>query len=149
MLDAPTLTLKSDQIDEMSPVPLYQQIYELLRAAILDGRLKVNARLPAEQDLTQSLGVSRITVKRAMNELAVAGMVRRQRGIGTVVTYDAAAPTVRGSFDTMINGLTRMGLETQVQLLDCTVSVASPAIAEALELPRGASVQRIVRLRRL
>ena len=110
MLDAPTLTLKSDQIDEMSPVPLYQQIYELLRAAILDGRLKVNARLPAEQDLTQSLGVSRITVKRAMNELAVAGMVRRQRGIGTVVTYDAAAPTVRGSFDTMINGLTRMGL---------------------------------------
>ena len=53
MLDAPTLTLKSDQIDEMSPVPLYQQIYELLRAAILDGRLKVNARLPAEQDLTQ------------------------------------------------------------------------------------------------
>ena len=149
MLDAPSLILTSDQIDESGPTPLYQQIYELLRAAILDGRLKLNARLPAEQDLTQMLGVSRITVKRAMNELAVAGMVRRQRGIGTVVTYNASAPTVRGSFETMINGLTRMGLETEVQLLDCTIGLASPAIAEALKLRRGASVQRIVRLRRL
>ena len=149
MLDTPSLILTSDQIDESGPTPLYQQIYELLRAAILDGRLKLNARLPAEQDLTQMLGVSRITVKRAMNELAVAGMVRRQRGIGTVVTYNASAPTVRGSFETMINGLTRMGLETEVQLLDCTIGLASPAIAEALKLRRGASVQRIVRLRRL
>jgi GntR family transcriptional regulator len=142
-------SLHAGQIDETSVTPLYQQIYELLRDAILDGRLGVNDRLPAEQDLTQMLGVSRITVKRAMNELAVAGMVRRQRGIGTVVTYDASAPTVRGSFETMIDGLTRMGIETQVQLLDVTFDTASPAITQALELPRGASVQRIVRLRRL
>jgi GntR family transcriptional regulator len=149
MAALPSFSLTARQIDESSATPLYQQIYELLRAAILDGRLGLNARLPAEQDLTQMLGVSRITVKRAMNELAVAGMVRRQRGIGTVVTYDVAAPTIRGNFDTMIDGLTRMGLETEVQLLDFTFGVASPAIAQSLELPRGASVQRIVRLRRL
>ncbi len=142
-------SLAADQLDEQSATPLYQQIFELLRGAILDGRLRLNDRLPAEQDLTQTLGVSRITVKRAMNELAIAGMVRRQRGIGTVVTYDASMPTVRGSFKTMIDGLTRMGIETEVQLLDVTYGAASPAIMQSLELPRGASVQRIVRLRRL
>lgn len=149
MADADALTFSPKLIDETSVTPMYQQIYDLLRERIVRGELALNERLPAEQDLTQMLGVSRITVKRALNELAVAGLVRRQRGIGTVVTYDAAAPTVRGSFETMIDGLTRMGLETEARLLDCTVGAASPAIAEALELTSGASVQRIVRVRHL
>jgi len=149
MADTAPLTFTPDQIDEGSTTPLYQQIYDMLHARIIDGTLKLNDHLPAEQDLTKALGVSRITVKRAMNELAVAGLVRRQRGIGTVVIYDVAAPAIKGSFDTMIDGLTRMGLETEVQLLDYTVGTASPAISLALDLKPGASVQRIVRLRRL
>lgn len=143
------LKFTAKQIDENSTTPLYQQIYDLLRAKITDGSIALNGHLPAEQDLTKMLGVSRITVKRAMNELAVAGLVRRQRGIGTVVIYDAAAPTVRGSFETMIDGLTRMGLETEVQLLDCTEGSASPAVSEALKIKNGATVQRIARLRSL
>lgn len=149
MPDTASLTFTPADIDEAASIPLYQQIYDLLRAKIMDGTMSLNDRLPAEQDLTQALGVSRITVKRAMNELAVAGLVRRQRGIGTVVIYDVAAPTVKGSFETMIDGLTRMGLETEVQLLDCTVGTASPAISESLQLKKVTSVQRIVRLRRL
>jgi len=149
MPDTGSIKFTAADIDESAGVPLYQQIYDLLRARIMDGTMALNDRLPAEQDLTRALGVSRITVKRAMNELAVAGLVRRQRGIGTVVIYDVAAPAVKGSFETMIDGLTRMGLETEVQLLDCTVGTASPAISEALQLKGGKSVQRIVRLRRL
>ncbi|MEC7290844.1 MAG: GntR family transcriptional regulator [Pseudomonadota bacterium] len=149
MPDTGSMKFTAADIDESASVPLYQQIYDLLRARIMDGTMALNDRLPAEQDLTRALGVSRITVKRAMNELAVAGLVRRQRGIGTVVIYDVAAPIVKGSFETMIDGLTRMGLETEVQLLDCTVGTASPAISEALHLKGGKSVQRIVRLRRL
>jgi GntR family transcriptional regulator len=141
--------LSPDMIDEDSGVPLYQQIYDLLRQHIIDGTLRHNERLPAEADFIEALGVSRITIKRAMNELAVAGLVRRQRGLGTVVIYDSDAPTVRGSFETMIDGLTRMGVETEVRLLDCAVIEASPAIAETLDLPAGASVQRIVRVRTL
>ncbi len=144
-----TLTLTADLIDEAAGAPLYQQIYDLLRARIVSGELGLNTRLPAEQELTEMLGVSRITVKRALNELAVAGFVRRQRGIGTVITFDAAAPTVKGSFENLIDGLTRMGVETEVQLLDCTTAPASPAICESLEMPHGSSAQRIVRLRRL
>lgn len=149
MAAASPLSLTADLINESASIPLYQQIYDLLRARIISGELGINARLPAEQELTEMLGVSRITVKRALNELAVAGFVRRQRGIGTVITYDASAPTVKGSFENLIDGLTRMGLETEVQLLDYTTSTASPAICESLEMPAGSTVQRIVRLRRL
>ncbi len=152
MPDTAQLKFTEADIDQGSSTPLYQQIYDLLRDRILNGTLAFSDRLPAEQELTQMLGVSRITVKRAMNELAVAGFVRRQRGIGTVVIYNVAAPAVKGSFETMIDGLTRMGVETEVQLLDCTIGTSSPAISESLELKRGKgskSVQRIVRLRRL
>lgn len=149
MTDQAPLVLSPSQIDDKSGVPLYQQLYDILRGKIMDGTLGLNTMLPAEQDITKMLGISRITVKRSMNELAVAGLVRRQRGNGTTVIYDASAPAVKGNFDTMIDGLTRMGLETEVQLLDCTIGSASPAIAESLELPIGASVQRIVRLRKL
>lgn len=149
MADTGSMKFSAADIDESASIPLYQQIYNLLRAKIMDGSLALNDRLPAEQDLTRALGVSRITVKRAMNELAVAGLVRRQRGIGTVVVYDVAAPTIKGSFETMIDGLTRIGLETEVQLLDCTIGAVSPAISESLELKSGRSVQRIVRLRHL
>lgn len=144
-----SLALTSDLIKEDAGIPLYQQIYDLIRAKIVSGELGLNTRLPAEQELTEMLGVSRITVKRALNELAVAGFVRRQRGIGTVITFDAAAPTVKGSFENLIDGLTRIGVETEVQLLDCTTAPASPAICESLQMPHGSSAQRIVRLRRL
>lgn len=149
MLEDANLNLTAEQLDETADAPLYQQIYSLIREEIVSGNIDAQSRLPAEQELTQALGVSRITVKRALNELATAGLVRRQRGRGTVVTYDAAAPTVKGSFENLIDGLTRMGLETEVQLLDCAMVTPTPAIIEALELPRGMSVQRIVRLRRL
>lgn len=149
MPDDAQFVVSPADIDENSGTPLYQQIYDVLKAKILDGSIEQNTKLPAEQDITKVLGISRITVKRAMNELAIAGLVRRQRGNGTVVIYDASAPTVKGSFETLIDGLTRMGVETEVQLLDCTMGTASPAISESLNLPKGALVQRIVRLRKL
>jgi len=149
MLKDADLSLTEGQLDETLDTPLYQQIYTLIREEIMSGKVPAQSRIPAEQELTQRLGVSRITVKRALNELATAGLVRRQRGLGTIVTYDASTPTVKGSFENLIDGLIRMGLETEVQLLDCSTGPASPAVRQTLELPKGGSVQRIVRLRRL
>lgn len=149
MLSDVALDISADQIDDTADSPLYQQIYALLREQIVSGAVPANSRLPAEQELTERLGVSRITVKRAMNELATSGLVRRHRGRGTVVVFDAAAPTVKGSFSTLIDGLTRMGLDTEVNLLDCATITPDPVTAEALELKGRAKVQRIVRLRKL
>lgn len=129
--------------------PLYQQVIGVLRERIVSGQAPLGSRLPPEHELTTLLGVSRITIKRALNELASSGLVRRHRGRGTVVTFDPAAPTVKASFDTLIDGLTRMGLTTRAQLLAAETREAPPDIAARLELNAGAPVRRVVRARHL
>jgi len=143
------LDLSPDLIDESASTPLYQQILDLLRDKIVSGQIAPGDRLPPEQELTSLLGVSRITVKRALNELAVSGLVRRHRGRGTVVTFDPAAPTVKASFENLIDGLTRMGLKTRVTLIDLEEIGTGPRLSEALEVPVGTPAIRIVRARRL
>jgi len=54
MPDTVSLAFTPADIDESASVPLYQQIYDLLRAKIMDGTMSLNNRLPAEQDLTQA-----------------------------------------------------------------------------------------------
>jgi DNA-binding FadR family transcriptional regulator len=72
-------------LDKGSPVPLYFQIAENLRSAIEGGALRPGDRLENEIQLSERLGVSRPTVRQAIQRLAQAGLVIRQRGVGTVV----------------------------------------------------------------
>jgi GntR family transcriptional regulator len=93
--------------------------------------------------------VSRITVKRAFNELAERGLVHRHRGRGTMVAENTILPLVTGSFDTMLESLERMGIQTDVELLDVQEEPAGPRVAERLDIAPEVLVQRAVRLRRL
>src|SRR6266568_2424954 len=72
-------------LDRNSPIPLYFQIAENLKQAIEDGTLKPGERLDNELDLTERLGVSRPTVRQAVQRLVEQGLVVRRRGLGTVV----------------------------------------------------------------
>ena len=68
------------------PAPaLYKTIYENIKARILTGELAENSRLPTEAELMTQYGVSRITAKRALDELQNDGLIRRQRGSGSYV----------------------------------------------------------------
>ena len=73
--------------DREAPTPLYFRLYSLLRAAILDGTIIHRAQMPTEQQLSEYFKVSRITAKRAMDELASESLVERQRGRGSHVIY--------------------------------------------------------------
>jgi len=141
--------LAPDLVDESLPTPLYHQIYLMLRERIVSGRLEVGALLAGEQEMAKLLGVSRITVKRALNELAARGLVHRQRGRGTTVAGSAVMPLVASSFDTLLESLQRMGLQTEVELLDLTEIPAGARVAERLQIKPDTAVQRAVRLRRL
>ncbi|MBI1263760.1 MAG: UTRA domain-containing protein [Alphaproteobacteria bacterium] len=141
--------LAPDLIDETLPTPLYHQIFLVLRDRIREGGFPAGTILPGEQELTRLFSVSRITVKRAMNELAAHGFVTRHRGRGTVVTHNASAPVVEGRFDTLFDALKRMGLETQVQLLEAEHVRASEELALEMTLDPGCKLQRAVRLRSL
>ncbi|GAA2562182.1 GntR family transcriptional regulator [Winogradskya consettensis] len=68
-----------------NPKPQYAQIAELLRARIEDGTYEAGAVLPSEDRLAEELGVSRVTVNRAVGLLRSSGDVRVKRGVGTTI----------------------------------------------------------------
>ena len=73
------------RIDRSSPIPLYFQVTAQLEAAIDSGDLSPGDRLPNEIDLAGSLGLSRPTMRRALEELVDKGLLVRKRGYGTEV----------------------------------------------------------------
>lgn len=131
------------------PTPLYHQVYLVLRERIQSGGYAAGETLPGEQELARAFDVSRITVKRALNELAANSLVSRHRGRGTIVTSGGVIPMVSGSFETLISSLRSMGLTTDVELLEVSDEAADALVAGRLGLEPGAAVQRAVRLRKL
>lgn len=65
--------------------PRYRQVAEHVRARIAEGTWAPGARVPSENELTRSLGVSRMTANRALRELAAEGVLERVQGLGTFV----------------------------------------------------------------
>ncbi len=147
--DARSGAIWAGQVDDRLPTPLYHQIYLILRNKILTGEYPVETVLPSEQDTAENFGVSRITAKRALNELAGDGMVVRERGRGTKVIHHAPPPPVTGSVEGLLENLLTMGLETDVRLLVFDYVRPTPGIATALGCDSGETVQRAVRLRLL
>ena len=72
-------------VDRESSVPIYQQIYEELRDAILAGTLPESSRLPPERALAERLSVNRSTVVHAYRELAADGLIEQRVGSGSKV----------------------------------------------------------------
>lgn len=72
-------------INHDSPVPLYAQIEEQLRIIIRQPAYRNGKRLPNEIDLAKQLGVSRNTLRQAINRLVFEGLLTRKKGVGTVV----------------------------------------------------------------
>ena len=137
------------RLDPASPVPLYQQLLVQLQNRIDSGEFGPGTVLPGEFDLSRDYGVSRITAKRALDELAEAGLVKRERGRGTRVLERAGASAVRTSIDGWLENISMMQATTEVRLLSFEYLNAGPDIASALELDDGAEVQRSVRVRTL
>ncbi|KAA2213017.1 GntR family transcriptional regulator [Teichococcus oryzae] len=121
-------------------------IYLLLRDRIGGGAFRDGDRLPGEPDLAAEYGVSRVTVRRALDQLAASGLVARRPGVGTFVTLPAPAP---GPIDVsdVFSDLKQMGRRSEVRLLDFGYGVPAPVIAAALALPPGGRAQRAVRVR--
>jgi DNA-binding transcriptional MocR family regulator len=85
-------------IDRASIVPIYQQIYEELREAILTGTLPESTRLPPERTLAEKLGVNRSTVVHAYRELVGDGLIEQRVGSGSRVARTAGYSS-RGAAD--------------------------------------------------
>lgn len=137
------------------PKSQYQQIADLLRNRIDDGTYTPASALPSEPELARELGVSRVTVNRAIGLLRGEGLVRVRRGSGTFVR---AIPRIlrdaRRRFEAREEGsgagdveARTMGLRPRTVYTEIGRTAAPPEVAEALDLEAGAAV--LVRRRRL
>lgn len=128
-------------------IPLYHQIFLALRDEILSGERGFGAAVPTEQELGTIHGVSRITARRALDELAQYGLVERRRRVGTRVSFRAPAAPIEGHIDQAVESLIAFGRGTQVRVIEFGEVTASAAVAERLGLATGEPVIHALRLR--
>ena len=82
-------------LDYENRTPLYAQIEEQIRAAIKDPEYSKGKKLPNEVDLAKRLGVSRNTVRQAINKLVYDGLLIRKKGVGTIAAKTSITSMVR------------------------------------------------------
>jgi GntR family transcriptional regulator len=135
--------------DAQSQSPLYQQIYLVIRDRILSGEYPDQSLLPSENELAKLFGVSRITTKRALNEISAEGLCDRKRGTGSRVTYKPATAPLKTDVQGLLDYLFQMNLATQGFVLKFDYVAASAEIATVMKIETGAEIQRSVRVRHL
>lgn len=127
--------------------PHYHRIFLQLRERILRGDYLPGEKVPGEAELAALFGVSRITTKRALNELEDAGFVLREQGRGTIVAkLGPGSPSLDGTLESL-EASNRMIGRSDVRLLDFSMVTPPPAVARALGVDHGEDVHRITRLR--
>jgi GntR family transcriptional regulator len=144
------LQQKNDEagvIDRMQAVPLYHQIFLQLREEITSGERSFGSRLPTEQELSLQFRVSRITARRALDELAEHHLVERRRRVGTHVIFRSPAKPIQGNMEQALESLLNFGRATQVKLVEAGHVPARAPIDEALSIAVDTEVLRVVRVR--
>lgn len=132
-------------VDRSSPVPLYFQLSQQLEAAIEHGTLTPGSLLGNEIELAARLGLSRPTVRQAIQSLVDKGLLVRRRGVGTQVVHSQVKRPLELS--SLYDDLEAAGQRPATQVLTHTSDTASAEVAAALGVAEGSPVIRVERLR--
>ena len=133
-------------VDKTSSEPLYAQIQGIIEREIASGRLQPGNRIPSEQEIAKQYEVSRVTARKALDNLVVKNLLYRQAGKGTFVAEHA----LTYGFSAMLSfskNLGSRGFEVRTQILEQALIPGSPEIARQLRLDMGAEMVIIRRLR--
>lgn len=124
-----------------------KQVYMVLRDRILSGAVGFGVNLPTENELADYHRVSRVTVRRALGELARERLIERRRSAGTRVIYRPSPPPMTADISGVLANLADMGRRTAVKLLSFDYVPAEGVVAEALGVAADEMLQRSVRVR--
>jgi GntR family transcriptional regulator len=124
-----------------------RRVYLVLRDRILSHALALGTKLPTENDLARFHRVSRVTVRRALAELAHENLIERRRSSGTRVIYQPSSKPLTADIANALATLVEMGERTASKLLSFDYVNADGPIAQALHLATGEKMQRSVRVR--
>jgi len=137
------------EVDKSNARPIYIQIKDSLIAAIEQGQLKPGQKIPSASDLSEQMGVSRMTVLQAFRELTRQGRLFSVTGKGTFIGHleklEPNVQTVWGFTDTF----RAQGFKTGSQLIDFGLLEADASMAQALQVPEKTILYRLIRKRLL
>lgn len=130
-------------VDRHSPLPLWAQVLDDVRGRLATGEF--DERFPTEAELTARYGVSRQTVRQALEHLRQNGVIERQRGRGSRIVEPQLEQPL-GGFYSLARTIEASGLDERSDVLAAEIATDEPAAAH-LELKANASLAHIVRLR--
>lgn len=129
--------------------PIYVQVAEYLTSNIDSGRWIESDRIPSEAELTETLQVSRGSVKKAISMLVDNGVLEQIQGKGTYVKeHDISFPLTEGLIS-FSESLMKQGIEFETEIVSIEENTANEEIARQLSIPIGAALFRIERVRRV
>ena len=135
-------------VDKGSPIPYYYQIEEWLRGLIASGQLKPGDMLANEISLSEKFGVSRMTVRQALNHLTSEGLLTRQRAKGTFVAPPRSQVSLmRDRLRSVTEEAAEQGRRLSSRVLAQELIPASAEIISFLQLEDPEPFIRIRRLR--
>lgn len=134
------------KVDRNSPLPLHYQLKQHLLEKIESGEWKPNDLIPSEQELQDTFGLSRITVRQALSDLVYEGLLIRERGRGTFVAPPKMthSPEERRS---LTEFMMEKGIKPGWQVIEKGFIEANKEVASKLNVPHKTRVYRIRRLR--
>jgi DNA-binding GntR family transcriptional regulator len=132
-------------VDRSSPVPLYFQVAEQLEQAIETGSLPAGVRLGNEVQLAEHYGLSRPTMRRAIQYLVDKGLLVRKRGVGTQVLHTKVKRPIE--LTSLYDDLAGAGQAPRTQVLQNTVVSADATVAVVLGVEPESPVVFLERLR--
>lgn len=125
-----------NDLTNLTGIPQYIRIRESIRERIKNGSLSRGEKLPPEDELASSFGVSRMTLRQSLSDLIDEGLLYRKHGVGTFVALQHLARD-HSYLRNFIESSREDGLEVDEQLLDIDVIPARLQIAKALGLAEG------------
>jgi len=129
-----------------SDIPIWQQIYDHILGLIETGFLAPGSQLPGEYHMAEKLGVTRITLRRALQQLQREGHLTARKGVGIFVRSLPSVFTVRDDRPFLENFNAR-GREIITQTLVLCREAVTTAVAKKLDLPEGEEIIRLCRTR--
>ncbi len=133
-------------VDKRSPLPLYYQLKEWLRGQIEDNTLTEGAQVPPEMQLSEQFGLSRGTVRQAINELVAEGLLYRVQGHGTFVSSPKVEYGMTQVFHSLAEDMRERSQPFTSTLLSSQTMQASGRVAARLKL---GPTEQVILLERL
>lgn len=133
-------------LDKSRPIPLYYQVKESLLEKIKSNQFKVGDLIPSESELQEEYNVSRITIRRAIQELVQEGHLYTRQGRGTFVSRPKVSQELN-LITSWAETMAAMGMRPETKRIEYFVEPAPVNIARLLNIPIGDKVYRIERLR--